>query len=387
MADARPVVVVSPYRGEYGPPRSAVDVCRALGAAGWPTVCVVPPGTRTVATLREMGTEVVTMECVSTVPRSLDPRRLGRFAAEHLRAATDLAALAAARGACAVYSVSEAMLCGGFAARRLGVPSISHALGMSIGSPRPAAAAYIRLLRSTTDHFVACSAAVAEMLQRHGVDAMDISVVHNGVETAAIRTAAEEHRPELPDGPRVGMVAAYDPRKGHELFVEAAALIAARHPDARFCILGGAIDGAHESRRFEQQVLELIRRRGLAHMFEMVGYVPQPQVFGWIGAMDVVVVPSRTEAFAHAVLEAMACARPVVATEIEGNLDAFVDGHSGEFTAPDPARMAAAVSRLLADPERAARMGEQARERVARFFDVAVTLPSLGYAVKRTVTG
>jgi glycosyltransferase involved in cell wall biosynthesis len=80
----------------------------------------------------------------------------------------------------------------------------------------------------------------------------------------------------------------------------------------------------------------------------------------------------------------MACRRPVVATGIEGNLDAFVDGHSGLYTEPDAAHMASQVFALLDDPARATAMGIAASRR-AELFDLAVTLPALGDAVQRVV--
>jgi glycosyltransferase involved in cell wall biosynthesis len=93
-------------------------------------------------------------------------------------------------------------------------------------------------------------------------------------------------------------------------------------------------------------------------------------------AMDVIVVPSRTEAFAHALLEAMACARPIVATGIEGNLDAFVHEHSGLYADRTPDAVAAHVVRYLRDPAFAAEVGRQARERVSLLFDLSATLPA-----------
>jgi glycosyltransferase involved in cell wall biosynthesis len=120
---------------------------------------------------------------------------------------------------------------------------------------------------------------------------------------------------------------------------------------------------------------------GLGGRFVRPGYVPVPEVYRWIEAMDVIVVPSKTEAFAHALLEAMACSRAVVATAIEGNLDAFVDGHSGEYVPRNGAALARAITSLLADPERRERMGEAARRRVELLFDVNVTLSCLADAL------
>jgi glycosyltransferase involved in cell wall biosynthesis len=97
------------------------------------------------------------------------------------------------------------------------------------------------------------------------------------------------------------------------------------------------------------------------------------------------IVPSKTEAFAHALPEAMLCKVPVVATAIEGNLDAFVDGHSGLYADSTGASIAERVLSLLDDPARSARMAEAAHRRARLLFDLDVTLPALSAAVRRTI--
>jgi glycosyltransferase involved in cell wall biosynthesis len=375
------VVVVSPYRDEYGPARVLEHVCRGLAGAGYEPVVAAPHGARITAGLAKLEPRVHEVSSLATFPRTLNAFRLVRFFSRHLAAAHRIQEIAENERALAVYSASEAIFAGSLAATRAGMPSVVHAIGMSIQSPRWVANIYIRFLGRLTDQFVACSAAVADLFAEHGVPDAAITVAHNGISVEEIEAAATGGAPTEHRGPRVGMVAAYDPRKGHELFVEAAAHVAREFPDARFYLIGGVLDGQRESVAFEQRVVERIRRLGIEARVERTGYVAAPHVYDWVRAMDVIVVPSRTEAFAHALLEAMACRRPVVATGIEGNLDALVDGHSGLYVRRDPAEMAAAISQLLAEPEAARAMGEAAHLRVARFFDLSATLPPLGAVV------
>jgi len=378
------IVVVSPYRIEYGPPQTLGHVARALAEADFHPLCLVPPGARLSGDLERSGADVRVMDRLATFPRTLNPLRLRGFLREHVECANEIEAIARAGGARAVYSISEAIFAGALAARRRQIPSIVHVIGMSIQSPRVGAHVYVRLLDRLTDRFVACSAAVAEMLVDHGVSDEKVTVVHNGIPVAEIEATASSPPLDLPPGPRVGMVAAYDPRKGHELFVEAAALVATRLPNARFYLIGGTLEGQPESLAFERRVEWLIRDRGLDGRFERPGFVPQPEVFSWLRAMDVVVVPSKTEAFAHALPEAMLCGAAVVATAIEGNLDAFAHGHSGLYADPTPASIADGILALLDDPERARAIGDAARRR-ARLFDLKVTLPALAATVTRLV--
>jgi glycosyltransferase involved in cell wall biosynthesis len=78
----------------------------------------------------------------------------------------------------------------------------------------------------------------------------------------------------------------------------------------------------------------------------------------------------------------MFCSRAIVATAIEGNLDAFVDGVSGRYSAPGAAAVAAVVAELLGDPARRQALGAAARERAQELFDLDVTLPALAEAVE-----
>jgi glycosyltransferase involved in cell wall biosynthesis len=77
----------------------------------------------------------------------------------------------------------------------------------------------------------------------------------------------------------------------------------------------------------------------------------------------------------------MACARPIVATAIEGNLDAIVDGESGLLVEVTPGAIAAGISSLLADPIRGAALGQAAYMRVAARFDDRVSIPLLAEVV------
>jgi glycosyltransferase involved in cell wall biosynthesis len=370
------ILVVSPYRTEYGPREVLDHVLRALVMAGIEPVALMPPGARSPDAIAELDLPIEYVERLGTVPRTVSPVRLGKFASDHLAAARSITEIGRQLDASAIYSISEATLCGSLSARSLGVPGFVHAIGMSIQSPRITASVYISVLDRITDHLIACSSAVAEMFARFNVSDSKISVVHNGIsvarvdEHAAVPFLFSEHRP------RIGMVAAYDPRKGHDLFVAAAARIAAAEPDAVFYLIGGTLAGHAESRRYEQHIADLIDRLGLASRFVHTGYVTAPDVYEWMRAMDVVVVPSRTEAFAHALLEAVACARPIVATGIEGNLDAFVHEHSGLYADSTPDAVAGHVVRYLRDPSFAAEVGRQARNRVSLLFDLSATLPA-----------
>jgi glycosyltransferase involved in cell wall biosynthesis len=375
------ILVVSPYSSEYGPRRALERVARAVTLAGFRPICVVPSPDAISPELAALEPDVRILASLDTLHRTFDPRIVLRLVREHRAAAAKIARLARSEDAAAIYTISEAVVAGGVAARRVGVPSVTHVIGLSIRSPRLLARAYIPLLKRFSSRFVACSTAVATMLTDNGVDREAIDLVHNSISLGAVESSAQRPPPLPLDAPKVGMFAAYDPRKGQDLFVAAAVLVARSHPDARFYLIGGVLANRPESVAFELAVRRSIEANGLTGQLEQVGFVASTELYAWIRALDVVVAPSRTEGFAHAVLEAMACARPIVATAIEGNLDAIVDGESGLLVDVTPGAIAAGIGSLLADPIGGAKLGQAAYMRVATLFDDRVSIPVLAKVI------
>jgi glycosyltransferase involved in cell wall biosynthesis len=96
----------------------------------------------------------------------------------------------------------------------------------------------------------------------------------------------------------------------------------------------------------------------------------RPDVPRILAASDLVVFPSTVPHFARPVIEAGAMARPVVASRLGGPLELVEDGVTGLLVPPgDPAALAAAITRLLSDPDLAARLGEAAYRRARADFD------------------
>jgi starch synthase len=105
------------------------------------------------------------------------------------------------------------------------------------------------------------------------------------------------------------------------------------------------------------------------------GILPRPQVINLLSAATVFVCPSIYEPFGLVNLEAMACETAVVASRVGGIPEIVVEGETGELvdwdeTAPQAfeAGLAEKIGALLADPDRAARMGEVGRRRVLERF-------------------
>lgn len=205
--------------------------------------------------------------------------------------------------------------------------------------------------------------AVSEQVRRHviavdGVAPERVQTVYNGLDVSA--DAESPARPT--ESPVVTTVGNIRRVKGHDVLVEAAARVAERVPQVQFTVAGEVLEPEYFA-ELQQQVAA----KGLGGSFHFLGGVTDlpPHLRG----ASVFVLPSRSEGFSNAIVEAMAAGLPVVATDVGGNAEAVEDGVSGYIVpAEDAAALAAGVARLLGDPELASRMGAAGKRRAQELF-------------------
>lgn len=156
----------------------------------------------------------------------------------------------------------------------------------------------------------------------------------------------------VPGEPSLLVIARFHPDKGIDVLLEAMARLLDRVPDARLSVAGAAQPGWG---RYGEAVVA--RAGELSGSVTLLGEVPSAAQH--LRSHRVVVVPSRTEVLPLAVLEAMAAARAVVASDVGGLREVVVDGRTGLLVPPeDPAALAAALERALLEPQLAERLGE-----------------------------
>jgi glycosyltransferase involved in cell wall biosynthesis len=221
--------------------------------------------------------------------------------------------------------------------------------------------------------------AVSEEVRQHCV-AVDrikpslVETVYNGIDVADWGIASTPAK--LPGVSVVATVGNIRRVKGHDVFIKAAASIAARFPRVSFNIAGDVLDTGY----FEE-LQTLIRTLDLSDRFRFVGGVANLREY--LSTADIFVLPSRSEGFSNAIVEAMAASLPVIATDVGGNAEAVIDGVSG-FIVPseDPAALAAAISGLLSDPSKAQEMGAAGKKLASEKFttDAMMHQITLAYA-------
>ena len=213
---------------------------------------------------------------------------------------------------------------------------------------------------------VANSEAVKDHLVRQdGMSSGRVWVIHNGLDV--------DHFDQLNDGPytmkrdekngavRIGVVANLRPEKGHLFFLDVAQLLLQSYPQVCFVIAGdGSMRGRIEAK---------IRVLELKDHVQLTGAVKNVPAFLKSGNVDILVNPSDSEGFPNAVMEAMAAALPVVATDVGGTSELVREGLTGYLVQPgDGAAMADRLTRLCKDPETRRKMGEAGRRRIAEQF-------------------
>jgi hypothetical protein len=236
------------------------------------------------------------------------------------------------------------------AARGRRRPSLMYVHEMVPDGLKGAGAA--RLIRAYADTVVAPSNAAVAALRAHHVEAR---VVYNGVDAPARLPA----RGKTGDRLVVGTLGTVCRRKGSDLFLAAAELVAPMLPQVEFRMIGPIVAGAERS--WAEQIVRSARARGI-----VCG--TSADVFAELSEWDMLVMPSRAEPFGLAALEAMVIGLPVIATDV-GGLPEVIDSSTGILVPSEDVRaLSAAIVALGRDPGRRAELGTAGRKRARETF-------------------
>jgi len=160
-----------------------------------------------------------------------------------------------------------------------------------------------------------------------------------------------------------GMVANFRSCKRHEDFITAAQVLHQRHPQMRFVLMGN-------DRGTLEAVKQQIQKLGLDREFKIISGSLQPELV--YPALDLYICTSESEGFGNAVLEAMACGKPIIATAVGGIVEAIDHEVEGLLIPPQsPEAIVAAAERLIENPEQGRRLGAAARVRVQTRHSIA----------------
>jgi D-inositol-3-phosphate glycosyltransferase len=266
----------------------------------------------------------------------------------------------------------------------LGIPVVQtfHALGTvkrrwqaeADTSPSERICVERRLARLVACVIATCSDEVSE-LSTMGADRRSIDIIPCGVDLSLFTPAGPSEPARRRN--RILTLSRMVPRKGIDDVIRSLAQL----PDTELLIVGGPdaadLDTDAEARRLRALAVEC----QVAERVLLTGRMPHAALPALIRSADVVATVPWYEPFGIVPLEAMACAVPVVASAVGGQLDTIVHDQTGLLVPPrDPDRLAAVLAELLADPERRRRMGQAGRRRVEDRY----SWPLIAHATERS---
>ncbi|WP_371791315.1 glycosyltransferase [Streptomyces sp. NBC_01471] len=347
--------LVQPVDG--GVARVVTDLVRAQVAEGIRAVVACPPGAGLASALAGSGADV-------------RPWVAGRSPGPELAAETAAAArlIRASRPDVVHAHSSKAGLAARLAVRGR-VPTVfqPHAWSFEAvgGGTARLALAWERYAARWAERVLCVSEAERRAGEAAGIAAR-WSVIRNGVDLGEFRadggagTEPGSGPAALGPGPVVVCVGRLCRQKGQDVLLRAWPEILRAVPEARLVLVGDGPDREPLARTAPPGVL-------------FAGAVDGPR--DWLRAADLVVLPSRWEGMALAPLEAMACGRPVVLTDVNGARESLPPGHDRHGLVPpdDPHALARAVGKLLADARLRDVLGREAAAHTRANFDVRHT--------------
>lgn len=344
------VLHVETGRNWVGGPAQVLYLMRGLVERGHEVALATPAGSGLGSRAKDAGLQVYDLRFGG----DWDPR-LPACVARCIRAfSPDLVHLHSRRGA---------DTWGAFAARLFGKPVVlSRRVDFAI---RPTAWNRWRF-RTLYDRVVCISNAIERVVLAGGVPPDKVVTVHSAVDTNQFRPdpeAGPRVRRELgiePGAPLFAIVAQLIPRKGHDVLFRAVQRLLPRYPALRVAVFGR---GAEEA-RLREMALSL----GVAPSLHWAGF--HERMDSVLPGIDAVVHPARLEGLGVALLQTLACGRPVIACPVGGIPEAVNDGDGWLVPVDDDAALAQAMECVIEDPEQATRKGTAGRALMERSFSV-----------------
>lgn len=263
----------------------------------------------------------------------------------------------------------KSAIMGGLAAKLVGVPIIWHVRDfLPVGKFR---GILIKFPHHLADKIIVNSLAVGNMMNKEVGGSNKVIMIYNAVDPVKTnsKSSGKEVRKELKIGlstPVIGFVGRIHPEKGLEYLVKAMHKVVKAIPKVQLLVVGDTTLGDKE---YYQAIKDLVKRLDLQYAIVFLGY--QKDVSKIMNAFDVFALPSLREPFGLVTLEAMAMAKPVIATDTGGTPEIVINGQTGILVPPrNVDTLADAIIKLLRDKELARRMGLASRARIHNCFSV-----------------
>ena len=231
-----------------------------------------------------------------------------------------------------------------------------------------------RLFYFLPDKIICNSRAIARRFMKKGRLLPKVSVIYNGVDIRQFnpQTSGTKIKNEFGLGDStilIGMISRLGPDKGQDYFLQAAKMLLnpASKQEIKFLVVGDAV---FEEDKWREAYLEnMAKELGLDNYVIFTGF--RKDMADVIAALDIVVLVSGAEACGRVILEAMACAKPMVATDSGGTPEIVKDSETGFLVRPKhPEELADKIGQLIKNPGLARKMGQEGRKRIEADFKI-----------------
>ncbi|MBU4333349.1 MAG: glycosyltransferase family 4 protein [Candidatus Omnitrophica bacterium] len=257
---------------------------------------------------------------------------------------------------------------GAIAGKLLGKPIIWHERNLPFGNEKDIS----RQLLFLPDMIICNSKAVAKRFETNNNIPVKVKTILNGVNVKRFSTNSNtdtfRHKFNLDRRKVVGIISNLNKRKNVDYFIDIAAKIAQKRKDVQFVIVGDTFE--EQNNRFEE-LNKIISNLGLKDHFTFTKFVDDmPEI---LSCFNISVHVTEKEACSRAILESMACGKPVVALNDGGNPELIENEISGILVEPNNLdKFTETLNSLLDNDHLCSKLGEMARKRIIELFDINV---------------
>lgn len=357
----------------YGENRCLLNLLRGLDYRFKPIVLLPDKGLFE-DKLKELGIESYRI-VIPIIRRSYNPFKIISFFLLIAPSIIQMSLIIKNKNIKILHTNTSLTITGGIAAKLMGIKNVWHV--REIISQEIIRKILSYFIYHLSDKIVVMSNEVKSLFFKERKGSQKIIVLYEGIdpENFSSNSNSKKIREEFgisPDEFVIGMVGRITPWKGQDDFIKAAALALKEGSNMWFFVVGDIYPKGVRQIVFKKKLKRMVKEMGISDKIIFTTF--REDIPNFMVAFDIFVLPSnKPEPFGIVILEAMAMAKPVIATNIGGPLEIITHQRTGIFVPPRaPERIAQAIIELAKDDAKRYRLGDAAKEYVRKIFNIEI---------------